>query len=183
VFSYKLSENTEVRLLEERHAQELTDLTDRNREHLRASLPWVDTNRTVEDRKNFIRGALKQFAKNKGFVAGIWHEGRLAGVIGYHALDWENRTTALGYWLGEEFQGHGLVTAACRALVDHAFVELNLNRISIACATDNKRSCAIPERLGFRREGVQRQAEWLYDHFVDHVVYAALASECQTQRS
>lgn len=55
MFSYKLSENTEVRLLEERHAQQLTDLTDRNREHLREWLPWVDTNRTVEDRKNFIR--------------------------------------------------------------------------------------------------------------------------------
>jgi hypothetical protein len=49
VFSYKLSENMKVRLLEERHAQELTDLTDRNREHLRAWLPWVDTNRTVEE--------------------------------------------------------------------------------------------------------------------------------------
>jgi len=55
MFSYKLSENTEVRLLEERHAQELTDLTDRNREHLREWLPWVDKNRTVEDRNNFIR--------------------------------------------------------------------------------------------------------------------------------
>jgi ribosomal-protein-serine acetyltransferase len=183
MFSYMLSENVEVRLLEERHAQELTDLIERNREHLRASLPWVDTNRTVEDRKNFIRGALKQFAHNKGFVAGIWHEGRLAGVIGYQPIDWENRTTALGYWLGEEFQGQGLVTAACRALVDHAFVELKLNRVSIACATENKRSCAIPERLGFRREGVQRQAEWLYDHYVDYVVYATLASEWQTQRS
>jgi hypothetical protein len=49
VFSYKLSENAEVRLLEERHAQQLTDLTDRNREHLREWLPWVDTNRTVEE--------------------------------------------------------------------------------------------------------------------------------------
>jgi ribosomal-protein-serine acetyltransferase len=183
VFIHKLSENTEVRLLEERHAKELTALTDRNREHLRAWLPWVDTNRTVEDRKNFIRGALKQFAENKGFVAGIWHEGRLAGVIGYDPIDWENRTTALGYWLGEEFQGRGLVTTACRALVDHAFVELKLNRVSIACATENKKSCAIPERLGFRREGVRRQAEWLYDHFVDHVVYATLASEWQTRRS
>jgi ribosomal-protein-serine acetyltransferase len=183
VFSHKLSENTELRLLEERHAQELTDLTDRNREHLRAWLPWVDANRTVEDRKNFIRGALKQFAENNGFVAGIWHEGRLAGVISYVSIDWDNRTTEVGYWLGEEFQGQGLVTAACWALVDHAFEELGLNRVTIACATENKKSCAIPERLGFRREGVQRQAEWLYDHFVDHVVYAALASEWQTQRS
>ncbi len=183
MFSYKLGENTELRLLEERHAQELTDLTDRNREYLRAWLPWVDANRTVEDRKKFIRGALKQFAENNGFTAGIWHEGRLAGVIGYHSIDWENRTTAVGYWIGEEYQGQGLVTAACRALVDHAFEELGLNRVSIACATENKKSCAIPERLGFRREGVVRQAEWLYDHFVDHVVYATLASEWQTRRS
>jgi ribosomal-protein-serine acetyltransferase len=75
------------------------------------------------------------------------------------------------------------VTAACRALVDHAFEELGLNRVSIACATENKESCAILERLGFRREGIVRQAEWLYDHFVDHVVYATLASEWQTRRS
>jgi ribosomal-protein-serine acetyltransferase len=183
VFSHKLTENTELRLLEERHAEELTDLTDRNREHLRAWLPWVDANRTLEDRKSFIRGTLKQFAQNKGFVAGIWHKGRSAGVIGYDAIDWENRTTAVGYWLGEEYQGKGLVTAACRALVDHAFWELGLNRVSIACATENKKSCAIPERLGFRREGVRRQAEWLYDHFVDHLVYAVLASEWRARHS
>jgi ribosomal-protein-serine acetyltransferase len=107
----------------------------------------------------------------------------LAGVIGYDAIDWENRSTEVGYWLGEGYQGKGLATAACRALVDHAFKELGLNRVSIACATENKKSCAIPERLGFRREGVVRQAEWLYDHFVDHVVYAALASEWQARRS
>jgi ribosomal-protein-serine acetyltransferase len=81
VFSHKLTEDTELRLLEERHAKELTNLTDRNREHLRAWLPWVDASCTLEDRKNFIRGALKQFARNKGFVAGIWHEGSLAGVL------------------------------------------------------------------------------------------------------
>ena len=63
----------------------------------------MDTTRTVEDLKNFIRGALKQFAHNKGFAAGIWHEDRLAGIIGYDPIDWENRSTELGYWLGEEY--------------------------------------------------------------------------------
>ena len=181
MFSYKLSETTELRLLEERHAEELHTLGERNRAHLRAWLPWVDSSRTLEDRKNFIRGTLKQFAGNNGFQAGIWHEGRLAGVVGYHAVDWQNRATTLGYWLGEEFQGQGLMTAACGALVDHAMEDLGLNRVSIACATGNKKSCAVPERLGFRREGVQHQAEWLYDHFVDHVVYAILASEWRTR--
>ena len=96
MFGYELGENTELRLLEERHAEQLADLTDRNREHLRTWLPWVDASRTVEDRKNFIRSILKQFAENNGFQAGIWHEGRLAGVVGHHAIDWEHRSTSLG---------------------------------------------------------------------------------------
>src|SRR3712207_4908853 len=158
-----------MRILEKRHAKKLTDLTERNREHPRARIPWVDASRTLEDSKNFIRGAVQQFAQNKGFVAGTWHEGRLAEVIGYDAIDWENRTTELGYWLGEDHQGKGLVTAACRALVDHAFGELGLNRVVISCATENEKSCAIPERLGFRREGIERQAEWLYEIGRAHV--------------
>ncbi|MDP9371062.1 MAG: GNAT family N-acetyltransferase, partial [Chloroflexota bacterium] len=40
-----------------------------------------------------------------------------------------------------------------------------------------RKSCAIPERLGFAREGTLRQVEWLYDHFVDHHVYGMLAAE------
>ncbi len=134
MFSHILSENTELRLLEERHAEELSDLTDRNRDHLRAWLPWVDRSRTVEDRKNFVKGALKQFAENNGLQGGVWYEGRLVRVVGYHAIDWENCSTTLGYWLGKEYQGKGLMTAACRALVDHAFGELGLNRASIGCA-------------------------------------------------
>ena len=181
MFSHKLSEHAELRLLEERHAQELTDLTDRNRDHLRAWLPWVDRSRTVADRKNFIRTALKQFAENNGFQAGIWYDGRLAGVVGYHGIDWQNCSATLGYWLGEEYQGKGLMTAACRALVDHAFVEFGLNRVGIACAVENEKSRAIPERLGFRQEGVRRRAEWLYDHFVDHVIYATLARDLRSR--
>ena len=97
VFGYELGENTELRLLEQRHAEQLADLTDRNREHLRTWLPWVDASRTVEDSKNFIRSTLRQFAENNGFQAGIRHEGRLAGVVGYHAIDWEHRNTSQGH--------------------------------------------------------------------------------------
>ncbi|HVJ50737.1 hypothetical protein [Desulfitobacterium sp.] len=35
----------------------------------------------------------------------------------------------------------------------------------------------IPERLGFVKEAMIREAEWLYDHFVDHAVYGVLARE------
>jgi ribosomal-protein-serine acetyltransferase len=42
---------------------------------------------------------------------------------------------------------------------------------------ENKNSRGIPERLGFVNKGCIRQAEWLYDHYVDHVVYGKLAEE------
>ena len=69
------------------------------------------------------------------------------------------------------------MTRACAAMVSYAFREWPLNRVQIRCATGNVRSCAIPQRLGFTREGVIRQSEWLYDHFVDLVLYSMLASE------
>ncbi len=183
MFAYGLNENSELRLLEEQHAEELAEITDRNREHLREWLPWLDDNRTVEDRKNFIRATLQQFANNNGFQAGIWHAGELAGVVGYHGINWQDRRTSLGYWLAKEFEGRGLMTHSCRALTAHAFEVYSLNRVTIACATENKKSRAIPERLGFELEGVRREAEWLYDHFVDHALYGMLASDWKAARS
>lgn len=72
------------------------------------------------------------------------------------------------------------MTKSCRALINHAFSELNLNRVDIRCAVENSKSRAIPERLGLRQEGVIRQAEWLYDKYVDHVVYGVLTDEWQS---
>jgi len=69
------------------------------------------------------------------------------------------------------------MTRCCRVLVDHAFSWLGLNRVAIPAAVENSRSRAIPERLGFRQEGIIRDAEWLYDHYVDHVLYAVLKKE------
>jgi ribosomal-protein-serine acetyltransferase len=177
--SIRIDEDTELRLYEERHAQEVAELVDQNRAYLRQWLPWLDNSRTVEDSKAFIRHSLQQFANNEGFQAGIWYKGKLVGGIGYHAINWANRKVEIGYWLAEAYQGKGLMTKACRTLVTYAFNELGLNKVEIHCATGNIRSCAIPKRLGFTEEGILRDAGWLYDHFEDLVVYGLLAREWQ----
>ena len=69
------------------------------------------------------------------------------------------------------------MTRATKTLIDFAFNNLNLNRVQFSCAVDNKKSCAIPERLGFKKEGIARQAEWLYDHFVDWQQYSLLKDD------
>jgi len=158
-------------------AAELFELTDPNRDYLRQWLPWLDNIVRMEDTRAFIRASQAQASQNNGAQLAIRVEGRVAGIIGHHQIDWRNRLTSLGYWIGQSYQGRGLVTAATAALLRHAFSDARLNRIEIRCAVGNAKSRAIPRRLGFSEEGLLRDAEWLYDHFVDHVVYGMLARD------
>jgi ribosomal-protein-serine acetyltransferase len=177
MFSFQIDKETFLRLFTYQDAEKLFALTDSCRSYLRKWLPWVDSIRTIEDTKSFIEMTIKKFASNNGFETGIWYKGQLAGVIGFHSIDWANKKTSIGYWLGEPFQGHGLMTKSCIAYINYAFNELKLNRVEIRCAVENEKSRAIPERLGFVNEGTIRDAEWLYDHFVDHIVYGMLARD------
>jgi ribosomal-protein-serine acetyltransferase len=177
MFRMSIDKGLDLALLEHRHAGMLFALIDENREHLRRWLPWVDHTRSVSDSASFVQGALEQFARSQSLHAGIFFHGSLAGIIGYHTIDWANRRTALGYWLAAPFQGHGVMTRATRAMTTHAFSGLALHRVEIRAATENKRSRAVAERAGFKHEGTCRGAEWLHERFVDHMVYGVLAPE------
>lgn len=172
----------EISPLEERHAEELFQLIDRNRQHLRQWLPWLDDTSTAADTVEFIRRSLEQCTRQEGIVQGIFREGRLAGLVSFVKIDWANRTAMIGYWLGEEFQGKGLMTFACQEMIDYAFEDMKLNRLEIKVAIGNVRSLAVARRLGFKPEGVERQAGWLYDHFVDIAVYSLLRCEWEGRR-
>lgn len=177
MFRYQVNDDVELKILEARNAEEVFHLVDKNRAYLRNWMPWVDGTVSPEQPKSYIESQLKAFSENNGFHLGIFYEGIIAGCIGLHGIDWNNKKTSLGYWLGEEFQGHGIMTASCRAVIDYLFKELQLNRVEIRAATSNRRSRAIPERLKFVNEGTIRQAEWLYDHYVDHAVYGMLKED------
>lgn len=182
MFTYVLDEEIELRPLEPAHARHIYQLIDQSRSHLRQWLPWVDANTSVEDSENFVRASLTQAMENGGFNAGIWYKDQLAGIIGFHEINWNHRSVGIGYWLGESFQGNGLITSALRAMLDYAMLELNLHRVEIRCATENKRSRAVPERLGFILEGIIREAELLPSGYVDHAVYGMLQQEWKLKR-
>jgi ribosomal-protein-serine acetyltransferase len=96
---------------------------------------------------------------------------------------WEHLLISVGYWIAEQSQGNGTVTRATAALVDHAFGVWKLNRVEIRAGVENKRSRAIPERLGFTQEGVLRQAERVGDRSVDHVMYSIHADEWKARQT
>ncbi|HTV41413.1 MAG TPA: GNAT family N-acetyltransferase [Candidatus Sulfotelmatobacter sp.] len=179
MFSAKATNRIQLRSVDSHDTGNLFGLIDSNRDHLRAWHPWVDAVRTRDDAGRLISAWAQQNADNRGFCAAILFDGQLCGVIHHLNVDWQNRSTALSYWLDAAHQGRGIMTICCRALIVHAFVAWKLNRVAIECAVENVRSRAIPERLGFKLEGTIRAGERLQDRYVDHVVYGLLRSECR----
>ncbi len=179
-FSRKIDDNLEMRLLETRHAAQVFALVDSNRDHLRQFLPWVDNNTQLEHSQQFILSCLEQFQSFDGINAGIWQHNQLAGLIGMHYIDWQHRDTEFGYWLGQEFTHQGIITKAAKALLEYLFLELNLERVGIAHATENTASRKVIERLGFKPESLTRDAEWLYTRFHDWQRYGLLRRDWMT---
>ncbi len=173
----RVDDDVELRLVVEGDAEEIFRATEANRAYLRAWLPWVDATRSPEDTRAFVARSLEQVRLSDGFQTRILYRGQFAGMIGYLYHDWKNLRTEIGYWLREDLQGRGVMTRAAKARVDFAFENLGLNRVEIRAATDNRKSRAVPERLGFVQEGVLREAAWLNDRFIDLVVYAKLRND------
>jgi ribosomal-protein-serine acetyltransferase len=183
MFRRTVAPGIELKLLETAETKALYALADRNRARLRPWLPWVDQTRSAEDVRLFILRVQEQYRSNLGPQSGIWVDGVLSGTLGCHPIDWTNRNCSVGYWLDASQEGKGVITRCCAALIEYLFEELLLHRVEIRCGTGNLRSCAIPRRLGFTREGVSRDAEWVNDHWVDLVIWGMLEEDWRRQKA
>ena len=177
MFYHIVDKDIELNPIGLQYAEELFHLIDENRDYLKQWLPWLDSAKNPDDTKKFIKESLEKDSENNGFVVVIKYRGKIAGEIGLHYIDHANKMTGIGYWLAAGFQGNGVMTKSCKAVVNYCFRDLDLNRVEIRCGVDNYKSRAVPERLNFKKEGIIRQCQWLYDHFVDHVVYGKLKFE------
>jgi ribosomal-protein-serine acetyltransferase len=182
IFRREVASGLELRQFAMSDAAEVYALANQNRTYLRQWLPWVDRTHSAEDIRDFIAARLEQYEASQGPNAGIWLGGRLVGSVGCHPIDWNNWHCSIGYWIDASHQGKGIMTRSCVSLLEYLFQETGLHRVSIHCGTGNHKSCAIPRRLGFTREGVLRQAEWVNDHWVDLVVWSMLEQEWENAR-
>jgi ribosomal-protein-serine acetyltransferase len=174
---FVIDSSVALRELREADAAELFALTDSNRVYLRRWLPWVDLVACEDDSRSFLATVAAQHQEGRGPTFGILCDGALQGVVGYLPLDRVNRIGEIGYWLAPASQGRGVMTQCCHFVVRYGFLTLDLHRIQIASGTDNHESRAIPERLGFKLEGILRARENLHGTFIDHAMYSLLRSE------
>lgn len=173
----QVDKETLLRIPEPSDADEFYAVIDRNREYLGEWLDFIPETTGVEVTRGVIERWQKSAQEESAFNFVIEYRGKIVGSAGFSRLKEPRRRSELGYWLAEEMQGRGIMTGCCRAMLKHLFEERNLNRVEIRIAVSNKKSRAIPERLGFTQEGVLRQTGYHGDDYSDMAVYSMLARE------
>ncbi len=174
-FPHKIDADLELRLVERAHALAIYALIDRNRAYLRRWQNWPDSLWTLADVRALIDRLVDKRVDDDGIDLVIYFKGQPVGKIGLVYVDWINRRSEIGYWISAAYEGRGLVTRSCHALLNHAFGEMSLETILIRCASENIRSRAIPERLGFTYTGALPHKTWLHGGQIEEVMFTLTA--------
>lgn len=159
--------------LQPMHAEPLFQVIHHSRRHLYPWLPWLKRIHSPQDTVAFISKLIAE--RGPQFVINV--DQQVCGGVGFYCLERGDKKATVGYWLGSEFTGQGIMLDAVRHLCLYGFNHLQLSKVEIRCAAHNLASRKVPERLGFYYEGIQHKAEWLSDRYVDHAVYSVLKEE------
>ncbi len=175
-----VNENIRLEIVKLSMAPIIFETINRDREYLKTWLPFVEFTNQLSDTEKFIESVVNHPESKKEELYSIWYKEEFAGLIGLKDTDWTNKKTELGYWLAEKMQGKGIITNCVRKLLNYSFQKLKLNRVQIKVAAGNIKSAAIPQRLNFQKEGIERSGEFHKNQYLDLEIYSMLKHEWLT---
>jgi [ribosomal protein S5]-alanine N-acetyltransferase len=125
---------------------------------------------TIDDAHEFLQ---KKIIEQSATIFCIEIDGAAVGGIGIHpGQDVHRHTATLGYWLGAEFWGRGIMTEAVVALTDFCFENFPLRRISAEVFANNPASARVLEKAGFTFEGRLKNHVVKDGQLLDSLLYA-----------
>lgn len=121
-----------------------------------------------------LRRHWREWRQGSGYAFQIMRREQ-SGVIGGIALNDVARgigqKASLGYWIGQDYTGQGLMTEAAQLAIDFAFNRLKLNRVEAGCLPHNLPSKRLLQRLGFTEEGYAKAYLRINGRFEDHLLW------------
>ena len=164
----------DVTPLHEAIAETLTDLVP--------WLPWARVDHGPAETRRYLRAARSAWSRQSAFefVIELRESQRIAGIVSLHRVDWLRAAAGLGYWVRRSEWNKGIASEASNGALGHAIAGLRLHRIEALVALENKASQRVVEKLGFVREGIAREAEFVDGRYLDHIQYSFLRSDVQT---
>lgn len=148
-------------------------------------LPWAHRDYSRSEALRFIRESNSAWAEGRAFDFSIrWRDDpkrHLGNVSVWHTSRRE-RSGEIGYWVRSDATQQGVATEAAARVVQLAFDELRLHRVTLRIATGNRASERIAEKLRFTREGLLRKEVLVGGEWMDHSLWAILEEEFRAYR-
>lgn len=127
---------------------------------------------TMEDASQWIERQLNEEVK-LNYVIDI--DGEVAGAVGLELReDIYRKTCEIGYWLGEQYWGRGVMPEAVKLVTAYAFEHFDLNRIQAGVFSKNPRSMRVLEKAGYHKEAILKSSVLKNEEVLDEHIYAAL---------
>ena len=111
------------------------------------------------------------------FAITLKDTGKMIGTVGFTSADAFNSSLEIGYVLNFKYHGRGIATEAVRRIIEFGFCELNFNRIEAKFMVENSKSRDLLRRLGFKAEGILREAVKKEGQFRSCEIYSLLKSD------
>ena len=172
MLSYHVTPTIELRApLPQQDAPMLLALLKANRDQYQYYLPWVATLQTLDDEQQFLMTAAAQLARSQALNLVIVVNQQVAGMISCDHFEDSDDSANVGYWLGRQFQGQGVMTTAVRGICHLGFDHYHRQWLRIRAAVDNQASNAVARRSGFKFLKTEPRGQHLLDGDHDENVY------------
>ena len=173
----KVSQDIKLYLPRLAHSKAVYELVNQQRQHLHPYVPFATTVQNEDDVKKFIKNIQITNQSKRSLVTYLFYKEELVGSVGFVNINPKHASAELGYWLSKDLQGKGIVSSSCKKLIAYGFKHMDLHRISMKIIPSNEKSLRIAERLGFQKEGVEREAFLNEGVFYDLEVFSMLKGE------
>ncbi len=178
-----VDEQVQLRSYQPEDAPELFRTIEASRQHLRPWLNWIDKHTRLEHTQHFIQYTINQLNQQDGLYVGIFKEKEVVGELCMY--DWKRdvKKAQVGYWIGVQHSGKGLLHQCLIRFMDFLFEKTGLNKIEIHFVQANQRSARVAEKLGCKTEGILRQSYLRNGLLDDLIVTGILKQEWRKQQN
>jgi ribosomal-protein-serine acetyltransferase len=143
-------------------------------------LPWAHQSYGRRDALIFLRDSISAWGEGRAYdfaIRFLGDPGRHLGNVSVWFTSKQSRIGEVGYWIHSAETGKGIGTEATARIIQVAFEELEMHRVTLRIAVGNRPSERIAEKLGFTREGLLRDELQIKGRWVDHTVWGLLDDE------
>lgn len=171
MFKMQIDEELSLALIDFSFAKQWLAIIKNEREYLSEWLSWPLDAYDESFYLDFTRSQLQLYAENKALTCIILYKDQYVGNVSFNSLNHELKCCEIGYWLSKKFQGKGIMSRSVTKMISLGFEKYDMHKIKIAVAIENRKSRAVPERLGFNVESIIIKREKMNGKLFDFVIY------------